>query len=71
MVTSQTGLRLLALTLLAAAALVASIAFGAADIPLAIPTLPLLVGESAYFQTWAVNAGPWLGSVGVELKFCR
>ena len=31
---SRTGLRLLALTLLAAAALVASIAFGAADIPL-------------------------------------
>ena len=30
-----------------------------------------LVGQSVYFQTWALNAGPWLGSVGIEVKFCK
>jgi hypothetical protein len=44
---------------------------GAADIALPIPNAPVLVGESAYFQAWAINAGPWLGSVGLEIKFCR
>ncbi len=44
---------------------------GAADISLVIPNAPVLVGESAYFQGWALNAGPWLGSVGLEIKFCK
>ena len=44
---------------------------GAADIPLPIPNAPVLIGQSAYFQAWALNAGPWLGSVGLEVKFCK